>query len=48
VTAGAWLVKAAHTLSAEVLGSCDLATGGVMQQIHHPLSGVDLIRLQGA
>jgi predicted dinucleotide-binding enzyme len=26
----------------------DLATGGVMQQIHHPLSGVNLIRLSGA
>ena len=23
----------------------DLATGGAMQQIHHPLAGVDLIRL---
>jgi predicted dinucleotide-binding enzyme len=23
----------------------DLATGGAMQQIHHPLSGVNLIRL---
>jgi predicted dinucleotide-binding enzyme len=26
----------------------DLATGGVLQQIHHPLAGVNLIRLQGA
>jgi 8-hydroxy-5-deazaflavin:NADPH oxidoreductase len=80
---GARLVKAANTLSAEVLGSdpheaggqrvifisgddadakaevvalfqdaCfaaidlgDLATGGAMQQIHHPLAGVNLIRL---
>jgi predicted dinucleotide-binding enzyme len=25
----------------------DLATGGAMQQIHHPLAGVNLIRLQG-
>jgi predicted dinucleotide-binding enzyme len=23
----------------------DLATGGVLQQIHHPLAGVNLIRL---
>jgi len=23
----------------------DLATGGAMQQIHHPLAGLDLIRL---
>jgi predicted dinucleotide-binding enzyme len=23
----------------------DLATGGAMQQIHHPLAGVNLIRL---
>jgi len=28
------------------LGS--LATGGAMQQIHHPLAGVNLIRLRGA
>jgi predicted dinucleotide-binding enzyme len=80
---GARLVKAANTLSAEVLGSDpheagglrvifvsgddadakvnvvalfqdagfaaldlgDLATGGVLQQIHHPLAGVNLIRL---
>lgn len=80
---GARLVKAANTLSAEVLGSDpheaggervifisgddadakadvvalfqdagfaaidlgDLATGGAMQQIHHPLAGVNLIRL---
>jgi predicted dinucleotide-binding enzyme len=26
----------------------DLATGGALQQIHHPLAGVNLIRLQGA
>jgi predicted dinucleotide-binding enzyme len=26
----------------------DLATGGAMQEIHHPLAGVNLIRLQGA
>src|SRR5712671_6271827 len=26
----------------------DLATGGAMQQIHHPLAGLNLIRLQGA
>jgi predicted dinucleotide-binding enzyme len=25
----------------------NLRTGGVMQQIHHPLAGVDLIRLGG-
>src|SRR6476661_4114428 len=80
---GARVVKAANTLSAEVLASDpheaggervifisgddpdakaevvtlfqdagfaaidlgDLATGGAMQQIHHPLSGVNLIRL---
>jgi predicted dinucleotide-binding enzyme len=24
----------------------DLATGGAMQQIHHPLAGVNLIRLE--
>jgi predicted dinucleotide-binding enzyme len=80
---GARLVKAANTLSAEVLASDpheangqrvifisgddagakaevvalfqdagfaaidlgDLATGGSMQQIHHPLAGVNLIRL---
>ena len=80
---GARLVKAANTLSAEVLSSDphevggqrvifisgddadakaevvalfqdagfaaidlgDLATGGAMQQIHHPLAGVNLIRL---
>jgi predicted dinucleotide-binding enzyme len=80
---GARVVKAANTLSAEVLGSDpheargqrvifisgddtdakadvvslfqdagfaaidlgDLATGGAMQQIHHPLAGVNLIRL---
>ena len=83
LVAGAWLVKAANTLNAEVLGSDpheaggqrvifisgddadakaevvalfqdagfaaidlgDLATGGAMQQIHHPLAGVNLIRL---
>jgi predicted dinucleotide-binding enzyme len=83
LVAGARLVKAANTLSAEVLGSDpheaggrrvifisgdeadakakvvalfqdagfaaidlgDLATGGAMPQIHHPLSGVNLIRL---
>jgi predicted dinucleotide-binding enzyme len=83
LVAGASLVKAANTLSAEVLGSDpheaggrrvifisgddgdakaevvalfqdagfaaidlgDLATGGAMQQIHHPLAGVNLIRL---
>jgi len=83
LVAGARLVKAANTLSAEVLGSDphegggqrvlfisgddadakaevvalfqdagfaaidlgDLAIGGAMQQIHHPLAGVDLIRL---
>lgn len=83
LVAGARLVKAANTLSAEVLGSDpheaggervifisgddaeakaevvalfqdagfaaidlgDLATGGAMQQIHHPLAGVNLIRL---
>jgi 8-hydroxy-5-deazaflavin:NADPH oxidoreductase len=81
--AGARVVKAANTLSAEVLSSDphevggqrviflsgddvdakaavvalfedagfaaidlgDLATGGAMQQIHHPLAGVNLIRL---
>jgi len=81
--AGARVVKAANTLSAEVLGSDphegggqrvifvsgddadakaevvalfqdagfaaidlgDLTTGGAMQQIHHPLAGVNLIRL---
>ena len=81
--AGARVVKAANTLSAEVLESDpqqaggrrvifisgddadakaevvalfqdagfapidlgDLATGGAMQQIHHPLAGVNLIRL---
>jgi hypothetical protein len=80
---GARVVKAANTLSAEVLGSdpqeaggrrvifisCndadakadvvalfqdagfapidlgDLASGGAMQQIHHPLAGINLIRL---
>jgi len=26
----------------------DLATGGAMQEIHHPLAGVNLIRLGGA
>jgi 8-hydroxy-5-deazaflavin:NADPH oxidoreductase len=83
LVAGARLVKAANTLSAEVLGSDpheaggqrvmfisgddadaratvvalfqdagfaaidlgDLATGGAMQQIHHPLAGINLIRL---
>ena len=83
LVAGARLVKAANTLSAEVLGSDphegggqrvlfisgddadakaevvalfqdagfaaidlgDLAIGGAMQQIHHPLAGVNLIRL---
>jgi predicted dinucleotide-binding enzyme len=83
LVASARLVKAANTLSAEVLGSDphqaggqrvifisgddadakaevvalfqdagfaaidlgDLATGGAMQQIHHPLAGVNLIRL---
>jgi predicted dinucleotide-binding enzyme len=83
LVADARLVKAANTLSAEVLGSDpheaggqrvifisgddadakadvvalfqdagfaaidlgDLATGGAMQQIHHPLAGVNLIRL---
>jgi 8-hydroxy-5-deazaflavin:NADPH oxidoreductase len=83
LVAGARLVKAANTLSAEVLGSDphqaggqrvifisgddtdakaevvalfedagfaaidigDLATGGAMQQIHHPLAGVNLVRL---
>jgi predicted dinucleotide-binding enzyme len=83
LVAGARLVKAANTLSAEVLRSDpheaggqrvifisgddadakaavvalfqdagfaaidlgDLATGGAMQQIHHPLAGVNLIRL---
>jgi len=80
---GARLVKAANTLTAELLGSDpheaggqrvifisgddadakaevvalfqdagfaaidlgDLATGGAMQQIHHPLAGVNLVRL---
>jgi predicted dinucleotide-binding enzyme len=83
LVAGARVVKAANTLSAEVLESDpqqaggqrvifisgddadakaavvalfqdagfatidlgDLSTGGAMQQIHHPLAGVDLIRL---
>jgi predicted dinucleotide-binding enzyme len=83
LVAGARLVKAANTLSADVLGSDpheaggdrvifisgddadakaevvalfqdagfaaidlgDLATGGAVQQIHHPLSGINLIRL---
>jgi 8-hydroxy-5-deazaflavin:NADPH oxidoreductase len=83
LVAGARVVKAANTLSAEALGSDpheaggqrvifisgddadakadvvalfqdagfaaidlgDLATGGAMQQIHHPLAGVNLIRL---
>lgn len=83
LVAGARVVKAANTLSAEVLSSDpheaggqrvifvsgddadakaevvalfqeagfaainlgDLATGGAMQQIHHPLAGVNLIRL---
>jgi 8-hydroxy-5-deazaflavin:NADPH oxidoreductase len=83
LVAGAQVVKAANTLTAEVLGSDpheaggrrvifvsgddadakaevvalfedagfaaidlgDLATGGAMQQIHHPLAGVNLIRL---
>jgi len=83
LVAGARVVKAANTLSAEVLGSDpheaggrrvifisgddagakvdvvalfqdagfaaidlgELATGGVMQQIHHPLAGVNLIQL---
>jgi predicted dinucleotide-binding enzyme len=83
LVAGAQLVKAGNTLSAEVLGSDpheaggqrvifisgddaeakakvvalfedagfaaidlgDLATGGAMQQIHHPLAGVNFIRL---
>jgi predicted dinucleotide-binding enzyme len=83
LVAGARVVKAANTLSAEVLGSDpqeaggrrvifisgddadakaevvalfqdagfatidlgDLATGGELQQIHHPLAGVNLIRL---
>jgi predicted dinucleotide-binding enzyme len=83
LVAGARLVKAANTFSAEVLRSDpheaggqrvifisgddadakaavvalfqdagfaaidlgDLATGGAMQQIHHPLAGVNLIRL---
>jgi predicted dinucleotide-binding enzyme len=83
LVAGARVVKAANTLSAEVLGSDpeeaggrrvifvagddadakaavvalfesagfapidlgDLATGGVLQQIHHPLAGLNLIRL---
>jgi 8-hydroxy-5-deazaflavin:NADPH oxidoreductase len=84
LVAGARVVKAGNTLSAEVLGSDpheaggsraifisgddadakaqvvalfqdagfaaidlgDLATGGAMQQIHHPLAGVNLIRLK--
>jgi predicted dinucleotide-binding enzyme len=83
LVAGARVVKAANTLSAEVLSADpheaggqrvifisgddadakaevlalfqdagfaaidlgDLATGGAMQQIHHPLAGVNLIRL---
>jgi predicted dinucleotide-binding enzyme len=83
LVAGARVVKAANTLSAEVLAADpqqadgqrvifisgdsndakagvltlfqdagfavidlgDLATGGAMQQIHHPLAGVNLIRL---
>jgi 8-hydroxy-5-deazaflavin:NADPH oxidoreductase len=83
LVAGARVVKAANTLSAEVLGSDpeeaggrrvifmsgddadakadvaalfqdagfaaidlgELATGGAMQQIHHPLAGANLIRL---
>ena len=83
LVSGARVVKAANTLSAELLASDphesggqrvlfisgddveaksvvaglfqdagfatidlgDLATGGAMQQIHHPLSGVNLIRL---
>jgi predicted dinucleotide-binding enzyme len=83
LVAGAHVVKAANTLSADVLGSDphaaggrrvifisgddadakanvaalfeeagfaaidlgDLATGGAMQQIHHPLAGLNLIRL---
>lgn len=83
LVAGARVVKAANTLSAEVLSSDpheaggkrvlfvsgedadakakvvklfqdagfaaidlgDLATGGAMQQIHHPLAGVNLIQL---
>jgi predicted dinucleotide-binding enzyme len=83
LVAGARVVKAANTLSAEVLGADpheaggqrvifisgddadakaevvalfqdagfaaidlgDLATGGELQQIHHPLAGVNLIRL---
>jgi predicted dinucleotide-binding enzyme len=83
LVAGARVVKAANTLSAEVLESDpqeaggrrvifisgddadakadvvalfedagfaaidlgDLATGGAMQQIHHPLAGVNLIRV---
>jgi 8-hydroxy-5-deazaflavin:NADPH oxidoreductase len=85
LVAGARVVKAANTLSAEVLASDprqadgqrvlfisgddgdakatvaalledagfavidlgNLATGGGMQQIHHPLAGVNLIRLPG-
>lgn len=85
LVSGAHVVKAANTLSAEVLSSDpheaggrrvifisgddveaksdvaalfqdaafftidlgDLKTGGAMQQIHHPLAGVDLIRLGG-
>ena len=83
LVAGADVVKAANTLTAEMLGADphenygrrvifisgdsdgakaavlellqdagfavidlgDLATGGAMQQIHHPLAGVNLIRL---
>jgi 8-hydroxy-5-deazaflavin:NADPH oxidoreductase len=83
LVAGARLVKAANTLSADVLGADphegggqrvifisgddadakaevvalfqdagfatidlgDLATGGAMQQIHHPLAGANLVRL---
>jgi predicted dinucleotide-binding enzyme len=83
LVAGARVVKAANTLSAEVLGADpheaggrrvifisgddadaktavvalfqeagfatidlgDLATGGAMQQIHHPLAGVNLIQI---
>jgi predicted dinucleotide-binding enzyme len=83
LVAGARVVKAANTLSAEVLGADpeaagghrvifisgddadakadvvalfrdagfaaidlgDLATGGALQQIHHPLAGLNLIRL---
>jgi predicted dinucleotide-binding enzyme len=84
LVAGAHVVKAANTLSAEVLGSepqeaggrrviflsgddadskalvvslfrdagfapvdlGDLATGGAMHQIHHPLAGLNLIQLE--